>query len=81
MAKEIPEVRPAVLSAGTVASLDDFLAFCHLIRSIYAFNLDAERLKQLFERLPSALSQAKQDLGGFCELLATAASQNNTEID
>jgi hypothetical protein len=45
MAKEIPEARPAVLSAETVALLDDFLAFRHRIRSIYAFNLDAECLK------------------------------------
>jgi hypothetical protein len=45
MAKEIPEARPAVLSAETVALLDDFLAFRHRIRSIYAFNLNAERLK------------------------------------
>jgi hypothetical protein len=45
MAKESPEARPAVLSAETVALLDDFLAFRHRIRSIYAFNLNAERLK------------------------------------
>ena len=79
MTKEFPEVRPAVLSAKTVALLDDFLAFRHRMRNLYAFNLDAERLKQLLGRLPNALSQAKQELESFCELLAVAATQGDSE--
>jgi len=79
MSREIPEVRPAVLSAETVALLDDFLAFRHLIRGLYAFNLDAERLKQLLDQVPEALSHAKRDLDGFCKLLDVAASQDDTD--
>jgi hypothetical protein len=81
MAREIPEVRPAVLEAETVANLDNFLAFRHRIRSLYAFNLDAERLKQLLDRLPNTFSQARQDLETFCKLLAAAANQDDNEIE
>jgi len=81
MTQEVSEARPAVLSNETAALLDDFLAFRHLIRNLYAFNLDAERLKQLFEQLPNAFSQAREDLETFCKLLETAASQDNTGID
>jgi len=79
MAREIPETRPAILSPGTTALLDDFLAFRHLIRSLYAFDLDAERLEQLVRRLPEALSHARQDLENFCRLLSIAAGQDGTE--
>lgn len=79
MTEEIPEARPAVLSARTLALLDDFLAFRHLIRSLYAFNLDAERLKHLVDRLPEALSHVKQDITDFCSLLSAAADQNENE--
>ena len=79
MTKEIPEARPALLSAKTLDLLDDFLAFRHLVRSLYAFNLDAERLKHLVDRLPEALSHAKQNITDFCSLLSAAAGQNETK--
>lgn len=79
MVKEVPEARPAVIAERTEALLDDFLAFRHRIRSLYAFHLDPERLKVLVECLPEALSQVKQDLGSFCQLLAAAASEEEGE--
>jgi hypothetical protein len=78
MAREIPEARPAVLSVETSVLLSDFLAFRHLIRGLYAFDLDAERLEQLVHSLAEALSRARQDLGNFCQLLSIAA-QDTTE--
>ena len=79
MSREVSGERPAVLSARTLELLDDFLAFRHLIRSLYAFELDVERLKYLLDRLPEALSHAKQDLESFCRLLSAAA--DGTEED
>ena len=77
MSREMLEERPAVLSADTLALLDDFLAFRHLIRSIYAFELDAKRLGYLLDRLPEALSHAKRDIENFCRLLSIAAVQGD----
>lgn len=81
MAEEWAEVRPAVITTRTEALLDDFLAFRHRIRSLYAFHVDAERLKLLLDCLPEALSQVSQDLEVFCRLLAAAATENDTETE
>lgn len=77
MGREIPEKRPAILSERTRDLLDEFLAFRHLIRSLYAFELDAERLKYLLDRLPEALSSAKHDIESLCRLLSIAAEQDS----
>jgi hypothetical protein len=79
MSREMPEERPAVLSPDTVALLDDFLAFRHLIRSLYAFELDVERLKYLLDRFPEALSHTKRDLESFCRLLSISADWGDVE--
>lgn len=81
MVKEWPEARPAVITGETEALLDDFLAFRHRIRSLYAFDVDAERLNLLLERLPEALSQVRQDLERFGQLLAAAASDSDTKTE
>ena len=79
MGREISEKRPAILSERTGDLLDEFLAFRHLIRSLYAFELEAERLKYLLDRLPEALSSAKHDIESFCRLLSIAAEQDSKE--
>lgn len=81
MVKEWPEARPAVITGETEALLDDFLAFRHRIRGLYAFDVDAERLNLLLERLPEALSQVRQDLERFGQLLAAAASDSDTKTE
>ena len=73
MGKEIPGVRPAVLSSESVERLDEFLAFRHRVRNLYTFNLDPERLRELLERLPGAWQSVRADLEEFRSLLAQAA--------
>ncbi|HEY85884.1 MAG TPA: antitoxin [Chloroflexi bacterium] len=77
MGQEIPGVRPAVLSTETIGKLDEFLAFRHRVRNLYTFNLDAERLRILLQRLPDAWFSAKTDLETFNSLLRQAASDKN----
>ena len=79
VSKEIPEKRPAILSEQTRDLLEEFLAFRHLLRSLYAFELDAERLKYLLDCLPEALSSAMSDIESFCRLLSIAAEQDSRE--
>jgi hypothetical protein len=50
-------------------------AFPHL----YAFGLDAERLKYLLDRLPEALSNSTRDIESFCRFLSIAAEQDSKE--
>ena len=39
----LPQVRPEVLSAGTIKALDEYLRFRHVVRNVYAFEFDPER--------------------------------------
>ncbi|MEM6350009.1 MAG: hypothetical protein AAF766_04535 [Cyanobacteria bacterium P01_D01_bin.14] len=51
MSVEIPTVREAVLSTETAEWLDEFRRFRHVVRSLYAFDLDEERVLQLVAKL------------------------------
>lgn len=77
MGQEIPGVRPAVLSPESVEKLDEFLAFRHLVRNLYTFNLNPDRLHELLTRLPNAWQTARADIEAFRDLLEQAASDSN----
>jgi hypothetical protein len=79
MGQEIPDVRPAVLSEESIERLDEFLAFRHRVRNLYTFNLEAERLHELLERLPAAWQRVKEDIEAFRSLLQQAASGEEGE--
>ena len=40
MTNEIPDIRPAVISEVTYEALDEYRGFRHVVRNIYAFQLD-----------------------------------------
>ncbi len=73
MGREIPGVRPAVLSVESVERLDEFLAFRHRVRNLYGFHLEEKRLHELLERLPRAWQSARADIESFRSLLQRAA--------
>ena len=65
MSLEIPTVRPPVLSAATIKGLDEFLRFRHVLRNIYAFSFDPERVRTLVEVLQKLFPQVKGELLDF----------------
>jgi IS1 family transposase len=54
MQTDLPEVRPPVLSAETGLALDEFLRFRHVVRHIYAFQFDPERVARLVRSMKGA---------------------------
>lgn len=48
------EYRKAVISIETEAALRDFLRFRHVVRNIYGFELDVEKLNLLLTQYPEA---------------------------
>jgi len=66
---EIPNVRPAVLSEAAARLLDPFLRFRHRFRTLYAFDLEAEPLRELLSRLPAAHTAVRQDVERFLAFL------------
>ncbi|MEO0756407.1 MAG: hypothetical protein AAFY78_05980 [Cyanobacteria bacterium J06648_16] len=65
MSVEIPTVREAVLSAETAEWLDEFRRFRHVVRSMYAFDLDEERVLQLVAKLLLCYQAFAQDVLQF----------------
>ncbi len=67
--------RPALLSASTVDDLREYLAFRHVVRNIYGFELDVERIERLVARYPKTWSQVQVDLERFIVWLHELANQ------
>lgn len=69
MALPLTDARPAVLTRETVYSLDEYLRFRHIVRSVYAMHLDAERVEMLVFRLRSIYEQVQAELRAFVRFL------------
>ena len=69
MCIEFPGVRPAVLSSTTCQALDEFMRFRHVVRNVYAYNLNPDRVMQLVEDCARAFSQIKVELSHFALFL------------
>lgn len=69
MGIEVADIRPSVVSADTMRALDEFLRFRHVVRNVYTFSLDFERIDQLAIRARSAFEQTKAELLRFATFL------------
>lgn len=67
--------RPALLSAATAAELREYLAFRHVVRNIYGFELDLERIQRLVERYPQVWAQVEADFQRFIAWLQELSDQ------
>ena len=75
MAIPLPRIRPAVFSADTIKRLDEYLRFRHVVRHVYAFEFDPQRIRPLVEALAGDFAQVKDELAvfiGFLKGLADA---------
>ncbi len=75
MSLAVTGVRSAVLSAETRTALEAYLEFRHVVRNVYTFNLQPDRVSELVRGLPSAFDFARRDLlsfAAFLEELSTA---------
>ncbi|TSA11176.1 MAG: hypothetical protein D4R73_04295 [Deltaproteobacteria bacterium] len=69
MSLEITNVRPPVISKETAKLLHEFLAFRHVVRNIYGFELDSERLSRLIEKSKEVFGRVKQEIQDFLQFL------------
>lgn len=69
MCIEFPGVRPAVLSSATCQALGEFMRFRHVVRNVYAYNLNPGRVRQLVEDCARLFSQIKVELSQFALFL------------
>lgn len=79
MSLVLPEVRPAALSAETVAALAEYLDFRHVVRHMYTFNLRPGRVIELVSGLPATFELVRRDLlilADFLDGLSTADTES-----
>lgn len=69
MVLELPSVRPAVLSADTAQSLDEYRKFRHRVRNIYATRLNADLMAHLVDQLPPTWQQVRSELLAFADFV------------
>jgi hypothetical protein len=67
MQADLPDLRPPVLSREARQAVDEFLRFRHVVRNIYAFQFDPERV----ERLVQLAQQADLPTSTVSRLLLT----------
>ncbi|HEX6387576.1 MAG TPA: hypothetical protein VF177_23150 [Anaerolineae bacterium] len=74
MAAEIPAVRPAVIGVATRHCLDEYRAFRHVVRNVYTFNVNPNRITDLAVSLQSCHEAVQQDLRNFRQFLLDVSS-------
>jgi hypothetical protein len=75
MELDLPKVRPPVLTRETIQRLDEYLRFRHVVRNIYTFSFDPERIGRLVNELEGVFEQVKQELSTFAEFLETVSGK------
>ncbi len=73
MSLEIENIRPPVISKATAKSLEDYLAFRHVVRNIYGFEIDSERLQALIEKIYGVHKRFKKEVEKFIGFLRKMA--------
>ena len=69
MRTALPSLRPQVLSAESAREVDEYLRFRHVVRSIYAFEFDPERIEPLVEHLRPCFERMQAELLAFADFL------------
>ena len=62
-------LRPAVISEELAADLDEFLAFRHLFRNIYGFELKGDRIDYLAKKFKKVSENFEKEIREFIVIL------------
>ncbi|PSF27683.1 hypothetical protein C7H19_24920 [Aphanothece hegewaldii CCALA 016] len=66
---ENPERRPALISVESRKALEEYRGLRHVVRNVYAFQLEPEKLRLLVESAPSIFTQIKTECLAFASFL------------
>jgi hypothetical protein len=71
MSLEIENVRPPVISRSTADALSDYLAFRHIVRNIYGYELELKRITPLLEKVGDTYESFNSEIQAFIEFLGS----------
>lgn len=77
MSADLKELRPEVIRRSTRDCLDEYRAFRHLVRNVYAFNLKPERLEDLASDAGRCFEACKHDMESFVNFLRALAQKSD----
>jgi hypothetical protein len=75
MALEIEGSRPNVITKRTAVELEEYLAFRHVVRNIYGFELDPERISRLVERVGEVFQHFEKEFDKFISFLVAVSKK------
>jgi hypothetical protein len=67
--------RPQIIAKTTADALDEYLAFRHVVRNAYTFDLDMKRVEELARGLPQTFDALSRDLQHFIAWLEATATR------
>lgn len=70
MSLEIPEVRPPLISVSLRTNLDELRRFRHVVRSVYAYKLEAKPVLELANKLPTVWQNLEEETRQFIQALS-----------
>lgn len=73
MARAVPEVRPAGLSAESLECLDGYRKFRHRVLRAYGSPLIWEKMAYLVQEAPKGLQRLRADIGRFSDFVRKLA--------
>jgi ribonuclease HepT-like protein len=75
MGLDLPKVRPPILTADSIQRLDPYLRFRHVVRNVYTFSFDPERIGRLVNELEMVFAQIRQELLAFANFLEKVGTE------
>ncbi len=74
MALDVNNLRPAVISRETLKALDEMLGFRHVVRNLYGFELEPERIDKLIRLALDVLPRFRKEIDDFTRFLVSLSS-------
>jgi hypothetical protein len=75
MARELSDIRPAVISRDNAAALDEFRRFRHLVRNVYTVNIVPAKMSRIVSVLPDLWAKLRAELSAFADFMEDLAAQ------
>lgn len=72
MNTEVPGLRPAVISSALKESLEEYRGFRHVVRNVYTYNLNPEKIEGLVSKLRIVFTKTEAELMSFAKFLQSA---------
>jgi uncharacterized protein YutE (UPF0331/DUF86 family) len=69
MSIEVPGIRPAVISSELKDLLEDYRGFRHVVRNVYTYHLNPEKIERLVTKIPEVFKKTDAELTAFAKFL------------